>query len=401
MCQHSGGSVDLGSEFQLLLEKEAALLEQLQETSSPRVDAMAMTTGIGNANSTGASPTSTDSQQQNQGMPDATAEDAAAAQAGDDPSAAAAAASADGAGQHTTEVAVTAATIAPAADPLSYFRHIISWPMYEGAASMTLRELAVIMRESVLQLGVSLHSLQDKWPDRHASTIHQLQEAFDRTLHPTMSLVMLGRTDIVEAANLMNLETLQPDEEGATQRAAKTGALIDRLDLSQQQRRNIAIGASVYLPLINSVVHERQRLQSQFAAAPDGCGGGGDGSSSGGGGGASAGSGSSSSSRAMSTQGGCTAEDLFSEERQQLLQAQERQADRLTQLMHKEFYLRMAGLSQFIGALSWAQIAKASVLCWPYCLRVPLLMLEICKREEEAQGGQGPAAGSTTPPAAT
>jgi len=182
-----------------------------------------------------------------------------------------------------------------------------------------------------------------------------------------MSLIMVGREDLVEFLNIVNLETMEADVEGANAQAATTAALIDKISLSPQQQHVIATGCSMYMQLLGSVMQERQRLQLQFAAAQ--------GTSEG----SSAGSNSScsSSSKTLLT-------DQF-EGRQQLLEAQQKQVARLQLLMQKEFILRMAGMTWFIGCLSWQQIAKATVLCWPYTLRPSLLAREIWKHAEKQQ----------------
>lgn len=71
-------------------------------------------------------------------------------------------------------------TIAPAGDPMSYFKHHISQTPMANAATMTRQDMAELMRESTLQLSVQLHILQESPPDQHAAAIVQLQAAFDR-----------------------------------------------------------------------------------------------------------------------------------------------------------------------------------------------------------------------------
>lgn len=185
---------------------------------------------------------------------------------------------------------------------------------------------------------------------------------------------MVGREDVVEAANFVNLQTLQPDTEGATQQAALTASLIDQIGITPAQQHVIATGSSMYLNVLQSVMQERQLLQSQFAA-PDSMQGS---TSNGNANSSGSGSGVSSSSGPL--------EDVFGH-RQQQLEAQQKQAAWLQMLIRKEMLLRMAGMTWFIGCLSEQQIGKACVLCWPYTLRPSLLAQEIQRRAEQQSAG--------------
>lgn len=183
---------------------------------------------------------------------------------------------------------------------------------------------------------------------------------------------MVGREDVVESANFVNLQTLQPDTEGATQQAALTATLIDQLDITPAQQHVIATGTAMYMHVLQSVMQERQLLQSQFAA-PDSMQG-------------STTNGKANSSGSGSEAGASSSgplEDVFGH-RQQQLEAQQKQAARLQLLIRKEMMLRMAGMTWFIGCLSEQQISKACVLCWPYTLRPSLLAQEIQRRAEQS-----------------
>lgn len=281
-------------------------------------------------------------------------------------------------------------TIAPISDPMAYFKQHISTPPRANAAAMSQQDMAELMRESSLQLSVQLHILQNSPPDRHPEAKARLRAALDKVVHAAISLVMVGKEDVVEAANFCNLQTLQPDTEGATQQAALTTSLIDHLDMTPAQQHVIATGSAMYLHVLQSVMQERQLLQSQFAApesrqgstvsgnadgACDGGSGDRDNSSSGRGGVVDAAASSSSA----------PLEELF-RRRQQQLEAQQKQAARLQLLIRKEMMLRMAGMTWFIGCLSEQQIGKACVMCWPYTLRPSLLAQEIQRRAEQAAG---------------
>jgi hypothetical protein len=194
---------------------------------------------------------------------------------------------------------------------------------------------------------------------------------------------MAGWEDLAERANIINLHTLEPNVEGGTQRAAATHTLIDPIGITPEQQHVIATGSAMYMQLLDSVIQERQRLQSQFAAArnqqdphiADSNG----------------------SSGAMSSK--LLVEDKFMT-RQQLLEAQQKQAARLQLLIRKEMMLRMAGMTWFVGCLSPQQVAKACVLCWPYTLRPSLLAQEIQKRAEAEQSGSSQSQPERAPPVA-
>jgi hypothetical protein len=177
----------------------------------------------------------------------------------------------------------------------------------------------------------------------------------------------------VEHANMANLQILAPDIEGATRQAALTATLIDKLNLTQQQLHTIATGSAVYMQMLTSVVQERQCMQSKFAAD------------------STQGGSSTTSSSASSSSASSSRTDLARlEQRQQRLEAQQKQAARLQLLIRKEMLLRMAGMTWFLGCLSVQQVAKACVLCWPFTLRPSLLAQEMQKRVEAERLHGGP-----------
>jgi len=179
--------------------------------------------------------------------------------------------------------------------------------------------------------------------------------SMSRIIRVAMSMVMLGREDIVESLNIVNLDTLQPDVEGAVQHAARIGRLIDKMDLTSQQQHVISTGIAVYMQILSGVAQERQHLQSQFACLEQ---------------------------QADDSNSGAEAAGGLPQAGQQTLDTQQKQAVRLQLLMRKEFILRMAGMTWFCGCLTWQQVAKAVVFSWPYTMRPLLLAQEIQKREE-------------------
>lgn len=80
-----------------------------------------------------------------------------------------------------------------------------------------------------------------------------------------MSLIMVGREDIVETMNIINLDTLKADAEGSQHAAAQVASTVGRLQLTQQQHTIIGTGTSLYMRLLQNVMSERQQLQMQFS----------------------------------------------------------------------------------------------------------------------------------------
>jgi hypothetical protein len=99
-------------------------------------------------------------------------------------------------------------------------------------------------------------------------------------LHASVSLISIGREDIVETLNFMNLDTLQPDAEGSQQTAALVPATVQALQLTPKQTAIIATGTGLYRRLLQNILNMRLKLQMEFsrdaaavtatAAAPDG-----------------------------------------------------------------------------------------------------------------------------------
>jgi hypothetical protein len=71
-------------------------------------------------------------------------------------------------------------TVAPAGDPMWYFKRHINQPPMDNAASITMDEMAKLWREATLQLSVQLHIMQDCAPEQHAAAKAQVLGAFDR-----------------------------------------------------------------------------------------------------------------------------------------------------------------------------------------------------------------------------
>jgi hypothetical protein len=78
------------------------------------------------------------------------------------------------------ELDVGVDTIAPAGDPMWYFKHHINLPPMKGAETITLQDMAEIMREATLQLSVQLHIMQDSPFDQHAEAKAEVMVALDK-----------------------------------------------------------------------------------------------------------------------------------------------------------------------------------------------------------------------------
>lgn len=192
-----------------------------------------------------------------------------------------------------------------------------------------------------------------------------------------MSCLAVGRQDVVESINVLNMQSMEADVEGAVRQAGKVASLIDKLELTQQQQHVIATGSSMYMRLLCSVSQERQRLQAQVAAmdkeAP-----------------AAAVGSSTSGSRPDDTNDSTstTLRELEALEiRPEVLEKQQQQVARLQLVLQKEFFMRMAGMTWFVGCLSWQQLSKAVVLSWPYAMR-PLLLAQAIQRRHEGNEGK-------------
>lgn len=61
-------------------------------------------------------------------------------------------------------------------------------------------------------------------------------------------------------------------------------------------------------------------------------------------------------------------------------------ASRMQLLLNKEYVLHIAAAAWFVGNLSWEQYARASVLVWPYPLRLALLAKAIVEYYQQQHG---------------
>lgn len=71
-------------------------------------------------------------------------------------------------------------TIAPAGDPMAFFKQHISRNPLQNAADMTFQEMAQLFREAAMQLSVQLHILQNPAPEQCAEAHARLMESIDK-----------------------------------------------------------------------------------------------------------------------------------------------------------------------------------------------------------------------------
>jgi hypothetical protein len=87
-------------------------------------------------------------------------------------------------------------------------------------------------------------------------------------MHMFVSLIRLGKQDVLETAHTFNMETMQPEPaEAASHQAEQAALLVPLLGLCEQQQELIAVGLRLYYDLVLEVHTERQSLQVKVAAA--------------------------------------------------------------------------------------------------------------------------------------
>jgi hypothetical protein len=83
-----------------------------------------------------------------------------------------------------------------------------------------------------------------------------------------VSLIRLGKQDVLETAHAFNLETLQSEPaEAASHQAEQAAVLVPLLGLCEQQQELIAVGMRLYYDLVLEIYTERRALQVKVAAA--------------------------------------------------------------------------------------------------------------------------------------
>jgi len=180
-----------------------------------------------------------------------------------------------------------------------------------------------------------------------------------------VSLYRMGRSEVVEAMAVFNLETLSEDPEGAIQHEAVIESRIAQLQLSLQQQEAIAVGADLYRQRMRGILVSRQRVQTSL--------------------GSMASSNPTLAQNSDSTVGSCGSsmrgppnEEMCSNnqqpphslhERRQQMQATEQHVEQLGMLLREESQLRVITWGWLIGCLSWRQLTALGTICWPFAAR--------------------------------
>jgi hypothetical protein len=150
-----------------------------------------------------------------------------------------------------------------------------------------------------------------------------------------VSLVLLQRTEVLEAFMLTNFETLEVGEE---HQLAKHEWMLQHIDLSKQQVHAIGRAAEFFERLMKPVMQERQQLQQELAQQQE----------------LPPGAGSSSSSSSSN--------DSY----KQIMAKREAMLGRLSSLLGKEYLLRIAACCAVVGPLSYAQLGTMVVQMTPH-----------------------------------
>jgi len=187
-----------------------------------------------------------------------------------------------------------------------------------------------------------------------------------RYWHVISSIVLLGNQHVAERVTFINLETLQHDSAAASSHLVSQAAVVaPKLGLTEQQQEIITVGMHLYYDLQASIHRERQDLQTQMAAVEADC---------------THGSDQEGATVSAGSQAGAL-ENLSARRLQ--LQREEALTTRLKQVLQKEYMLRTAALGWFLGTLSYEQLSRVSVMCWPYAMRPLFFATEIMQQRDK------------------
>jgi len=154
-----------------------------------------------------------------------------------------------------------------------------------------------------------------------------------------------------------DLSRLEPDPQAFARASSKHANIPPALGLSLLQCQDIATGHALFQSLFDGIVQQAKPFQAADRASTGGEG--------------------------QHSSSGSSMEPL--KELQESLEAGKRNGSRMWVLMRKEYTLRAAECFWIIGCLSWEQLVKASAMCWPHALRLPLLVQEIAAYHEKQQ----------------
>jgi hypothetical protein len=155
--------------------------------------------------------------------------------------------------------------------------------------------------------------------------------------------------------------TLQPDPEAEPKHAALVAALPPVLGLTEQQLQEISAGTSLFSGLLSNIMREQLQHQRELASdASD-----------------------SSSSSGEPCDSGAASTDSTRPAGCRDLAGHQRSTGRMQALLRKEYCMRAAASAWFAGCLTWQQLTKAAVMCWPYPLCTVKLALEVSRYAQQ------------------
>jgi len=267
-----------------------------------------------------------------------------------------------------------AGTIAPSDDPMAVLRELLSKPIAPAAKTMAAQDLAASYRAKLLECSVCLHQVralddlqhqqrdlldQERVQQLNQHWIQQdpagqIKALLTQHFHDLISLLLVGRIEVMEGFKEINLDTLQPLEEPHS--AATAAAIVTALNLTDLQQATIAAGAAVTRRLLEPIAREWEALQLQQhaedAAAEN-----------------SAAAGDSHTAHSSSND---VHQELAS--RQAQLVAEQERLARLHKVLHKRYMVMAVGVSWCIGCLTWPQFAQVCLLFWPQPLSFGAIM---------------------------
>jgi hypothetical protein len=178
-----------------------------------------------------------------------------------------------------------------------------------------------------------------------------------RLLLVFLSCMLGGRRAVVAAMQCVNSATMEvhdmakPD---APNLAALAAAAVPKMGLTEQQEEAIAVGMPVWARLAASVDAECAELQQQIGRCEA----------------------SDSSSTAASVH------SLGLAQRGEQLTQEQRRVERLRVVMHKQDVVYSAAAAWYVGQLTWAQLARQSILTWPWSVPYAMMGMAIKQRWE-------------------
>lgn len=240
---------------------------------------------------------------------------------------------------------------------MALVREMFSRPPIPAAASMTVLDNAMAYRQIVLDLSINVQLLDGP---QHAEALAAVKASLLHFWHLLVSLVLLGRQEVIEALKLMNYDTLQPMEPPHDD--ATVTQLLTALCLSDAQLEAISLGFSLAQRLSEPVMEEWQQLQQEVGKGTSSTGT------------SAAGSSSSSEERSSTAEPSAEGSDPPGttdmprgvNTRRVMLDAEQQRLARLQLVMQKKYILLFAHGAWFFGCMTWRQAARMYLLLWPF-----------------------------------